>query len=44
MMEMEVTTTGAARPKRRRGRIASLFRLNRQKYEEMKEEGKKLEF
>ncbi len=33
-----------ARPKRRPGRIASLFRLNRSKYEEMKEEGNKLEF
>ena len=44
MMEVEAPTTGAARPKRRRGRIASLFRLNRQKYEEMKEEGTKLEF
>jgi len=33
-----------ARPKRRPGRIASLFRLNKAKYEEMKEEGNKLEF
>ncbi len=33
-----------AKPKRRPGRIASLFRLNKAKYEEMKEEGNKLEF
>ena len=30
--------------KRRRGRIASLFKLNRAKYEQMKEEGGKIEF
>ena len=33
-----------AKPKRRPGRIASLFRLNKAKYVEMKEEGNKLEF
>ena len=32
------------KPKRRPGRIASLFRLNKAKYMEMKEEGNKLEF
>ena len=32
------------KPKRRPGRIASLFRLNKAKYVEMKEEGNKLEF
>lgn len=30
--------------KKRRGRIASLFRLNRRKYEQMKEDGGKIEF
>ena len=34
----------SSRPKRRPGRIASLFRLNRAKYAAMKEEGDKLEF
>ena len=34
----------SAKPKRRPGRIASLFRLNRAKYAAMKEEGDKLEF
>lgn len=38
----EVVTTGKKRG--RRGRIASLFRLNRAKYEKMKEEGGKIEF
>ena len=33
-----------AKPKRRPGRVASLFRLNKAKYEEMKEEGNKMEF
>ena len=32
------------KPRRRPGRIASLFRLNKAKYVEMKEEGNKLEF
>jgi 8-oxo-dGTP diphosphatase len=32
------------RPRRRPGRIASLFRLNRAKYAEMKEDGDKFEF
>ena len=32
------------KPKRRPGRIASLFRLNKAKYDEMKEEGDKFEF
>lgn len=32
------------KPKRRPGRIGSLFRLNKEKYEEMKEEGSKFEF
>lgn len=32
------------KPKRRPGRIASLFRLNKAKYDEMKEEGNKMEF
>ena len=35
---------GVPSGKRRRGRIASLFRLNRTRYEQMKEEGGKLEF
>jgi len=34
----------AAKPKRRPGRIASLFRLNKAKYMEMKDEGNKMEF
>ena len=34
----------SAKPKRRPGRIASLFRLNRAKYAAMKEDGDKLEF
>lgn len=34
----------APKPKRRPGRIGSLFRLNKEKYEEMKEEGSKFEF
>ena len=34
----------APKPKRRPGRIASLFRLNKAKYEAMKEEGDKFEF
>ena len=34
----------APKPKRRPGRIATLFRLNKKKYEEMKEEGGKFEF
>ena len=34
----------SSKPKRRPGRIASLFRLNKAKYEEMKEEGNKMEF
>ena len=33
-----------AKPKRRPGRIASLFRLNKAKYLEMKDEGNKMEF
>ena len=33
-----------AKPKRRPGRIASLFRLNKAKYDAMKEEGDKFEF
>ena len=32
------------KPKRRPGRIASLFRLNKEKYDAMKEEGDKFEF
>ena len=32
------------KPKRRPGRIASLFKLNKAKYTEMKEEGNKMEF
>lgn len=32
------------KPKRRPGRIGSLFHLNKKKYEEMKEDGNKLEF
>jgi len=35
---------GRMKRKRRPGRIASLFRLNKAKYVEMKEEGNKLEF
>ena len=34
----------SSKPKRRPGRIASLFRLSKAKYVEMKEEGNKLEF
>ena len=34
----------APKPKRRPGRIATLFRLNKKKYEAMKEEGDKFEF
>ena len=34
----------APKAKRRPGRIASLFRLNKAKYEAMKEEGDKFEF
>lgn len=37
-------STSEVKPKRRPGRIASLFRLNKAKYVEMKEEGNKLEF
>ena len=37
-------STAEVKPKRRPGRIASLFRLNKAKYVEMKEEGNKLEF
>ncbi len=33
-----------AKPKRRPGRIASLFRLNKAKYMELKDEGNKMEF
>ena len=33
-----------AKPKRRPGRIASLFKLNKAKYEVMKEDGNKMEF
>lgn len=34
----------SAKPKRRPGRIASLFRLNKAKYMELKDEGNKMEF
>ena len=44
MVEIASPLTEAAPRRRRRGRIASLYRLNRQKYEEMKEEGNKIEF
>ena len=37
-------TEAGTKPKRRPGRIGSLFRLNKEKYEEMKEEGSKFEF
>ncbi len=37
-------TAAEAKPKRRPGRIASLFRMNKAKYEEMKGEGNKMEF
>ena len=40
----EPMAEAAAKPKRRPGRIASLFRLNKAKYMEMKDEGNKMEF
>jgi len=43
-MPEEDVSTESVKPKRRPGRIASLFRLNKAKYEEMKEEGGKFEF
>jgi len=39
-----IESTPPAGRKRRRGRTASLFRLNRDNYEKMKEEGGKIEF
>ena len=42
--EPERLSASEVKPKRRPGRIASLFRLNKAKYVEMKEEGNKLEF
>ena len=50
MMEERCLKTSMAEPelprsrKGRPGRIASLFRLNRAKYDEMKEDGGKTEF
>lgn len=44
MVEIASPLAEAAPRRRRRGRIASLYRLNREKYEEMKEEGNKIEF
>ena len=44
MMASRVMAEEAPKPKRRPGRIASLFRLNKAKYEAMKEEGDKFEF
>jgi len=43
-MPEEGASTESVKAKRRPGRIASLFRLNKAKYEEMKEEGGKFEF
>lgn len=40
----EPMAEAVAKPKRRPGRIASLFRLNKAKYMEMKDEGNKMEF
>ena len=44
MRKDELREAAEVKPKRRPGRIASLFRLNKAKYVEMKEEGNKLEF
>lgn len=48
MADMDMKYCGmpeaSAKPKRRPGRIASLFRLNKAKYMEMKDEGNKMEF
>ena len=44
MERREIREAAEVKPKRRPGRIASLFRLNKAKYVEMKEEGNKLEF
>ena len=40
----EPMADAAAKPKRRPGRIASLFKLNKAKYAEMKSDGEKFEF
>ena len=40
----EPMAEASAKPKRRPGRIASLFRLNKVKYMELKDEGNKMEF
>ena len=40
----EPMAEASAKPKRRPGRIASLFRLNKAKYMELKDEGNKMEF
>ena len=42
--EMTADTSSGIAPKRRPGRLASLFRLNKDKYKAMKEEGDKYEF
>ncbi len=44
MAEAKQPPMPAAKPKRRPGRIASLFRLNKAKYTAMKEDGGKFEF
>ena len=44
-LDSEIVETGTARARKGRpGRIASLFRLNRARYDEMKEDGGKTEF
>ena len=43
-MPEPVMPMAEAKPKRRPGRIASLFRLNKAKYRKMKEDGGKMEF
>ena len=44
MMASRMMAEESPKPRRRPGRIASLFRLNKAKYDEMKEEGDKYEF
>ena len=41
---MPMPMSAEVKPKRRPGRVASLFRLKKAKYYEMKEEGNKMEF
>lgn len=44
MMPTPLSDSVSSTGKKRRGRIASLFRLNRERYEQMKEDGGKIEF